>query len=587
MILTLLGVIILLVPFLLIYKFKDKRLGFVTILAFFLIFHLAVAVLTQALGIFTYLAVVLISLAADVFVLYKINFSDFKRQFGNFKPDFILLALVVVAFLTLHSVHNNYTGIVTSAFVPFSEVSNMAYPYPYFSDEWTAVSLIQYSVSSGKLPIVNPLWENSRFNNLELPFHSFVSELMLVLNLNPLIQYSLLHVFSGVLICALVYLILVNLVGRIASSAAGLSVLYIVNGANLPGLWTLIPIVLGMIAFLSCLFFMVVKQRRMVFVSSFLTLIFYPPLFVLNLAAVLAYFFQEEGSKVKKRSLLIYFGICVFSGVLLLIVSLTVFSFSESLSFIQTRVFYPTFTANAVPDFSAWKVIPVIVLFFSVLGLFSGKKRFFLLAPIAVGLVYWIVYSQVLWRFIIEYERVVFASSVLIVMFSGFGIQLVLDYVRKNHDTKKYPVFALIQASVLILFLLLSFSYTQRDGWKELKLHPLSGGTVSPAAPANTYLIEDDLEIFRGMKEKRFLSAPWKGTVIGAATGNYPLETKSATITNQILSYSEFVRATCEKKTELAEKYGVDYVYTPEFHCRSFKEIAVSGENLHLYSFIV
>ncbi len=586
MILTLLGIIILLVPFLLIYRFKDKKEGFVTILIFFLIFHLVISVLTQALGFFNYLTIIFISLVVDVFILYKINFTEFKKHFKSVKFDFVLLAVIVLAIITLYSVHNNYTGIVTSVFTPFSEVENMKYSYPYFSDEWSAVSLIQYSIYSGKLPIVNPLWHNSPFNNLELPFHSFVSEIILMLNLDPLTQYSVLHILTGLIMCVLVYFVLrANELSKLASSLSSLSLLYIVNGANLPGLWTLIPIILGTITMLSSLFFMTTKNKKMIFVSSFLTLIFYPPLFVLSFIAVLTYFITQEKGDKRKKSLLIYLGICVVSAVLLFLISLTVFSFPESLSYIKTKIFYPTFTRNAIPDFSIWKVIPIAVLILSILGLLHKKKKHFILAPIFLGLVYWVIYSQVLWRLIIENERIVFATSVLVVLFSGFGVQYILDYLENNHDTKKYPIFPTLQALVLILFLILSFSYTQRDNWQELKLHPLGGGSVSPASPANNYLIEDDLEIFEGIKEKRFLTVPWKGTVIGVSTNNYPLDTKAATISNIILSYSEFARATCEEKTELAKEFEINYVYAFQFDCRDFKEIAISGENLHLYEF--
>ncbi len=586
MILTLLGVVILLVPFLLICKFKDKRAGFVVVLIFFLIFHLVVGVLTQFLGFFNYLVVVVINLALDVFVLYKVDFRVFKK-FDWRKVDFVLLAVVVIAFLCLYSVHNNYTGLVTSVFVPFSEVENMDYPYPYFSDEWVAVSLIQYSVSSGKLPVVNPLWYDSPFINLELPFHSFVSEVVLVLDLDPLTQYSLLHVFSGLLVCVLVFFVLrANGISKLGSSMSGLGVLYVVNGANLPGLWTLIPVVLGVLCLLCSLFFMSVRDKKMVFVSSLLILVFYPPLFVLSFVSVLTYFFFEEKGVERKKSFLFYLGFCFVVAVLLFLISLRAVPFWESLSYVKTKLFYPTFTANAIPDFSIWKVVPVFVLFFSVLGLLYKKKKFFILSPVFVGLAYWVLYSRVLWRFIIENERVVFATSVLVVLFSGFGVQFVLDYVKKNHDTKKYPVFVVLQACVLIFFLILSFSYTERSGWQDLKLHPLGGGSVSPAAPANNYLIGDDLVIFEGISEKVFLAVPWKGTVIGVATHNYPLDTKAATISNMVLRYDDFLRSSCEDKVELAKEFGVDYVYSSKFECRDFEELAISSENLYLYEFV-
>ncbi len=589
MIKTILGLILLLIPFLLLYKFKDKKEGFCTILAFLLIFHLAVAVLTQLFGIFNYLVVMLIFAAADIFILAKISYKELKSQLKKIKIDAVLIAVIVIAFLCLYQVHYNYTGTVTSATSGFSKVENMKYTHPYFSDEWSAVSLIKYSLSSFKLPLVNPLWNNSPFNNLELPFHSFVSEIILILGLNPLTQFTLLHIFTGILICALVYLILrANGISKLASSVPSLSLLYIVNGANLPGLWTLIPLILGLISLLLGLFFMTLNNKKMIFLTAFLTLIFYPPLFVLHFIAVLTYFlFSDNVKKEKRKQLLLYLSLGILAAVLLFVISWKVSgSFIGTFTYIKTKLFYSTFTKDAIPDFSILKVIPIPILALAIPALLNLKKKnYFLIAPIVLGLAYWLLYSQVLWRFIIEYERVVVSTSVLLVIFSGFGIQYLIDYVKENHQVGK-SFFVIAEIILLIFFFVLSFSYTERESWQKLKLHPLKGGVVSPASPANIYLNEQDLVLFRDIKGKNFISLPWKGTVIGVSTDNYPLDTKPATITNSILSYSLFISQNCEKKNELAEQYQIDYVYSKEFNCRDFKELAISNENLHLYEFI-
>ncbi|OGJ19874.1 hypothetical protein A3K73_02685 [Candidatus Pacearchaeota archaeon RBG_13_36_9] len=589
MIKTIIGVIVLLIPFLLLYKFKDKKEGFCTILAFLLIFHLAVAVLTQLFGIFNYLVILFVCAVADIFILAKISYKELKAQLKKIKIDIVLVAAIVIVFLCLYQVHSNYTGTVTSATAGFSEVENIKYPYPYFSDEWSAVSFIKYSISSGKLPLVNPLWYNSPFNNLELPFHSFVSEIILVLDLDPLTQFALLHIFTGMIICVLVYFILrANGISKLASSVPPLSLLYIVNGANLPGIWTLIPLILGIISMLLGLFFMSVNNRKMIFLTAFLTLIFYPPLFVLHLPAILvSTLFSNQTKKQKVKSVLLYFCICILAAVLLAVIWLRITgSFSTTFSNIGGRIFYSTLTKDAIPDFSIWKVIPIPVLILALPALLKiKKKKYFLIAPIILGLVYWFIYSKVLWRVIIEYERVVVSTSILIVLFSGFGVQYIIDYVRKNHHVSR-SVFVIAQIIILIFFFIISFSYTERGSWQELKLYPLKGGVVLPASPANIYLNEQDLTLFSKIKGKNFISLPWKGTVIGVSTDNYPLDTKPATITNSILSYSFFIFQNCAKKSELAKQYQISYVYSREFDCRDFKEIAISEEDLHLYEFI-
>ncbi|MBU1136676.1 MAG: hypothetical protein KJ559_04165, partial [Nanoarchaeota archaeon] len=85
------------------------------------------------------------------------------------------------------------------------------------------------------------------------------------------------------------------------------------------------------------------------------------------------------------------------------------------------------------------------------------------------------------------------------------------------------------------------------------------------------------------IKEKSFLTLPWKGTVIGAATNNYPLETKPSTITNRIARFSDFMNAECNEKLNMAKNKKIDYIYSPEFNCGSFNLVGQSNEGLYLY----
>ncbi len=590
MIKTIIGVILLLIPFLLLYKFKDKKIGFAYILSFLLAFHLAVAIITQLFGVFNYPVIIVINFLAALIVIARTNFKELFSSLRKIKIDWVLVFVIIIILIQLFSVHYKYTGKVTSVVENYKEVRNMKYPYPYFSDEWSGVALVKYSIVSGKLPLANPLWYDSYFSNFELPFHSFVSEIMLLLNLNPLIHYTVLTIFSGLIICLLVYFILrVNKISKLPASIACLFVPYIINGANLPGIWTLIPLTLGLISMLLGFLFISDGRKQMILFLAFLTLIFYPPLFVFYTPALVLYFISaKEDRKERVRLIYLYFIICIIVALLMAIrIYLTNnYSLDNTLAQVMSRIYYTTLTQDAIPDFTIYKVVPIPILLLGFFGIFKTLKKEKVWLPILifVGLFFWFLYSRVLWVFIIGHERNVVSTSILITIMAGFGLHYLIELIRENNVIRKYKILKIIQILILTFFLIFAFSYTQRDDWKELKLYSYSGKVFSPASPANIYLHEDDLRLFQNIKEKRFLSLPWKGLVIGTATGNYPLETKPATLTNQITSFNEFMNADCKEKRGIARENEIDYVYSKEFDCDGFEEMGVSEEGLHLYA---
>ncbi len=589
MIKTIIGVILLLIPFLLLYRFKDRRVGFAYILSFLIAFHLLVAIVTQLFGVFNHWVIFVVNLVVCLVILFKIDYRKFIESLKKIKLNWVLIVVIIILLIQLFSIHYDYTGKATSVVQNYKDVKDLRYPYPYFSDEWSGVALVKYSMESGKLPLVNPLWENSYFSNFELPFHSFVSEIMLLLNLNPLLHYTILTLFTSLLICLLVYFILrINKVSRLAASIACLCVPYIINGANLPGLWTLIPLTLGMISMLLGFFFISLGKKRMILLLGFLTLIFYPPLFVFYAPALVLYFVFAEGSKKEKfKWVFLFFIVCLIAAALMAIrIYMTnEYSLDNTIAQISSRLYYSTLTINAIPSFPLWKVIPIPVFIFSFIGIIRSlkKEKLWLAIPVLVGLFYWWLYSFILNIIIIGHARVVVSTSILLVLVSGFGFHYVFSYLRRYEPVRRYKILQILQILVLIFFLILAFSYTQRDGWKDLKLYSVvNDHFFSPAAPANVYLQEDDLRLFN-FTEKRFLSLPWKGLVVGTATGNYPLETKPSTITNQIDRYYKFVNADCKGKREIAEKHEIDYIYSSEFDCRGFEKLGESEEGLILY----
>src|SRR3989344_4780441 len=502
MIKTVIGLIFLLMPFLLIIRFDDKRKGFFYVLSFLIFFHLLSGIVTQFFGIFNYWIVIFINLILSVVILIKTDYKKLIKNAKTLKIDWVLIFAIIILLIELFSVHYNYSGKIATI-NGVEEVRNMRYAYPYYSDEWSAVSFIKYSIEYGKLPFANPLWHNSYFPNLEFAFHSFLSGLFLLLDLNPLINYGLFALFFGILICIIVYFVLrLNNADKLPSAIAVLSIPYIVNSANLPGIWYLIPLSLGII----CLLLKFIPLWSLVF-------------------AVFGAFFMIKTPKDFK-----------------------IFDASK---------------INILKEKEIW-------------------KKSWLMAPILIGLSYWMVYSFVFWRFIIEYQRAVVATSVLIVIFSGFGINHAVNYIKKKgfvNDKVLNSVFV----SILIIFLFFSFFYTQRDNWNDLKLYSNGNKIGDPAPPANNYLIEDDLRLFKNIKNSSFIAPAWKGLVIGTATRNYPLESKQSTITNAILKYNDFINSDCNSKIRLAKEYRIDYVYSSQFNCSGFNLIDKSKEGLFLY----
>ena len=142
----------------------------------------------------------------------------------------------------------------------------------------------------------------------------------------------------------------------------------------------------------------------------------------------------------------------------------------------------------------------------------------------------------------------------------------------------------------LILFIVLSFSYTARENWKGITTPVFHNGErlvrIVPAPPANRYLVEEDIEIFSKMEGIKFLSPGWKGLVIGFATNNRPVFTKPATLTVHEANYNEFMSSTCAEKVTMAIIKKFDYVYATSFSCNGFTKMnSPSSEGFFLYKF--
>jgi hypothetical protein len=238
-----------------------------------------------------------------------------------------------------------------------------------------------------------------------------------------------------------------------------------------------------------------------------------------------------------------------------------------------------------IVSYAIWNVIPIPILIFAAIGslLLAKRKQYLVLTPIAVGLAYWILYAFISQVIIIEYARIVAIVPLLFIIPSGVGIEWVFRKISKpdaNYSVLSYLL--LICAGVTALYL--ASTYPASISWSSFVLHQ-NGTDLVPSPPVNRHLTPDDLKIFSAIHGARFIAPPWKGLVIGVATGNYALETKQSTISANILAYSTFMAADCRTKTSLSETYSIDYVYGEAFVCPGFSLIGSSTEGLHLYRY--
>ncbi len=582
MIQTILGAVLYCAPLILIFTFEDKLRGLLRISAFMICAHLATAVITQAFHIFSYGVVVgihaLIAVVCIAFFIRK------EKYFSGFKFSWLTLLVVAIVGFELSSIHYFYKGVVSDT-GGLNAVSRDFYPYPHYSDEWVGVSLAEYSISEGSLPLVNSLWKNEPFANGLALFHSIVSEFFLLLNIAPLAGWSLFAILNGLMISLLMFLLLKsNGISNFSSASAALSVPLIVNGVNLSGIWFFAPHIFAFSIFLLSLVSFSKKEFKAGIIQSLVCVGFYPPIIVFVAPALLAYIFSNKVSKY-------YLLLIGLAGIAITGLLSMVLGFSKAFSLAVSWIIRPNLDGGII-SMPIWVVIPVLLLPFIAYGIYEliKKKSYALLASVLIGFFFWILYSFVQDVFIIDKSRAVAMVAILLMIPAGFGIEALMRYLNTNkrlpHHTKLVVLF---QSAGILAFITSAFFYPTSNSWSKFVLNVKTDQGIIEyvsAAPITRYLNPDDLNLFDGISGKVFLSHPWKGLVIGAATGNYPLDSKSSTLTNRFTRYSDFMNSSCSDKADVAREFGIDYVYGTRFECEGFLYIGQSRENQHLYKFV-
>lgn len=579
MIQTICGVLILITPFILIFNFQDKIKGFLHIFTYILSLQILIALTTQIFHIFSYEIVLSINILVAIFCILIFFYK--KKYFSNFKFNWLILFALVIVSFELLSIHYFYSGIVSEA-NSYNVVSFDNYPYPQYSDEWAGVSFVDYSISNKSLPLANPLWYDQPFANPLVVFYSFISEIFLLLNLNPLITWSFLAVMNGLLISFLIYILLrINSVSNFSSIIATISIPLILNGTNVPGIWFLTPFIFGFSVLLISLILFSKKESFFGIFTSLISLLIYPPLIVFVLPILIAYKFR----------LAIYSLIPIGLIGLLIIGLLSInSSFIKVFHLVISWMIRSNLDGGGIVSMSIWIIVPVLLFPLIILGLISiyKSKKYLLLVPIVIGLLFWILYIFFSSTIIIDQSRIVVITSILLMIPVGFGIELFLNYLNK-YTKSNSKIISFIKIGFLLAFAITAIFYPGATNWSKLILKIKDGDKITyyaPSSPITRYLHPDDLKLFSKFSEKRFITLPWKGLVLGVATHNYPLDSKASTLTNSFLKYSDFMDGDCNQKVKYVGKYSIDYVYSRSFKCDSFEKIGSSQEGLYLYRII-
>ncbi len=586
------GLILLSAPFLLLIFSKNKRADFVVILFFETLLQSALGIFTQAFGIFYYQVILWANLLAFLFFIFFV-LKQIPRINVNFKRiDWALVLVFIISLATLFQVHFNYTGrynMVNDELFQYHNANNMSYVYPYFSDEWYAVALAKESINSHSLPLKNP-FDNSFFFNVEMFFHSFIAEIMLFLGLSPLNSYTTLSIFINTLIIVLAYIFLrESNLSKTTSAVFALCLLYITSASNLPGIWNLIPFTMGIFFSLIGMIFMLKDKLKMALLSLLLVALFYPPLVIFYGLAVAFYLFI----KFKLKDKLVFFVkplMIIISVMLVLFVLVMISPLSGFLNYIFSKIFYKSFTGSFTPQFNPFYIVPWLAIFLLPFGLFYiFKNKKWVFYQFMLGIILWIFYAFSNFRIVIGYERTVIYVSFLAVLISAFSVGRIKDYIQKKFSYDASKIIKFTEIAVIILFLITTPFYTQNDRWQKLILtnYKIQADSI-PKSPANNYLTNDDLTIFQNIKSAKFLSAPWKGTVVAISTGNYPVITKGGTITmgyENPIFYQQFLDSDCQVKVNIAKEKNIDYVYSTPFTCQGFNKLNESKEGFTLYEF--
>ncbi|MDE2188500.1 MAG: hypothetical protein KGJ35_02100 [Patescibacteria group bacterium] len=587
-----LGLILLLAPFILTFNFKDKKSGFLWVFVCVIIGQTLIGLTTQYFHVFSYLSTVIINVCVDLLVVsISVFLPKYSIKLSGIKPNWFVIFACLIVFLELYSVHFAYTGTVAHI-DGNSNVLLQSFPYPSFSDEWSAIAIANYSIKTHALPTVNPL-DGSIMMHPLIAFFSLISELFLLLGQTPLLAYQAFAFVGSLIIVVLIFVVAGDgkKFSKISGAVAALVAPLITTSGNLPGLWSLIPVTLGIMFFLVAFIAVKIKDLKLFLTSSFGALIIYPPMIIflipLGFAAGLisGHYSRKKIFQVGFASIIL---VALPATVIILVMSRSS-GFLPTIELVRSYIFRNSLDGG-VSSYVIWDIIPWYFLGLAAIGLWHSivSRCWSIIVPLGVGFVFWSIYAFTTHLLIIDYPRVVYVTSIMLVILSGQGFDKLMEWLVK---VALKPTWIKPIMVIFIFAMTISMLSYPSDAWSRLTFTMTQNGHQTfymPDPPVTEYLTSQDLMLFANIKSAVFIAPPWKGLTIAAATGNFPLESKMSTISTLVYPYQQFMSLDCEQKSAVIKKYDVSYVYSYNqvIKCSNLSLVGISTENMYLYKII-
>jgi hypothetical protein len=510
-----------------------------------------------------------------VFWVLVVFWHLYKRHIWQFpKPSWILIVSALIMAAALFQIHYNYHGAVSFLTQNYKTETHYSYPYPYLSDEWLMLGFEREVITKQELPFTTP-FNNNPYPNVLAPFFVLFAEIVTFFSFDPVSNFGIIVVVSGILIALSVFVFLRCLgVSNVMSSLAMVFLLYIPNGSNFPALWNFIPFHLATALFFLGWSAFISGHQRLGILYLCVTLFIYPPYIIIFVPVAL---FVCKG-----RWKIIVATISAVCATLLLLGFIEISLLRRILGFIGENFYRPIVGRPILPP---WETIPFFILPFALLGLhkaFGSLKQLFW--PTMVVYLVWAYGFFTHFTLVIAYERVVLLAVIISI------VAAVYYFDRFNWHSKGQLYFYGVVCLITVILIATNL-FTFTNPWKNI--HNVSQGpntedfVTFSTPPVNNYYNREDIDIFKDLKGKRFLSHPWKGLILGVVTDNVPLETKLSTVAVKEASYQEFIKASCTEKEVIAEEKNIEYVYVPAFSCDAFIPVATSSEKFILYKFVI